>query len=58
MFNRLKKEYLQWKDKRNIIKKIKNVIYNGELADNAKSKYNNVILYSLYRKERNLSNEL
>lgn len=36
MFKKLKKKYRSWKDKRGIFKKIKNVIYNGELADNAK----------------------
>lgn len=36
MFSRLKLKHLQWKYKRNIIKKIKNVIYNGKLADNVK----------------------
>lgn len=30
MFDRLKKKYRKWKDKRNFLKKIKNVIYNDQ----------------------------
>lgn len=30
MFKRLKKKYLQWKDKKGLVKKFKNVIYGGQ----------------------------
>ena len=30
MFDRLKRKYRKWKDKRNFLKKIKNAIYGGQ----------------------------